>query len=217
MTITHFASDDLLLRYAAGRLSPAPAFVVACHLAMAQESRKRMDAMESMGGVLLDEQPMASLSDDLFERTLGRLNDEVPARQPPQTFDHAALNMGIELPAPMRRRSIGKWRFMGPGMRYARIDMPEDPGVNLVLLRVAAGQSLPKHGHSGDELTVILKGAYRDENGRYLAGDLDEEDDASEHTPVVEADSECICLAAISGPLQARGWVARAMLPMFGL
>ena len=39
MTTSHKTSEDLLLRYAAGRLRPAPALVVASHLAMSKSSR----------------------------------------------------------------------------------------------------------------------------------------------------------------------------------
>lgn len=215
MTTTHNASDELLLAYAAGRLSAAPALVVASHLAMSNDSSERLAAYESLGGALLDEQPMAPLAADLFERTLARLDD--PATEAfSSAQDHSRLNMGIDLPAPLAHRKISKWRVIAPGMRFARVEVPEDPNFNVVLLRVGAGKALPMHGHTGTELTLILKGAYRDTVGRYGPGDLDEQGEETEHQPIVEADGECICIGAIDGMMKPHGWLARMLQPLFG-
>jgi putative transcriptional regulator len=217
MTFVHQTSEDLLLRYAAGRLRPAPALVVASHLAMSPSSRRIVAGFERVGGVLLEDELGASLSAGLFERTLSRL-DEAPRpidRAPVRS--HEALDMGIRIPEPLARRSIGPWKWLGPGMRYARIDMPEDPDHNLILLRVPGGRALPEHSHSAEETTLVLKGAFHDETGRYGAGDLVHEDQDTDHTPVVDADGECICLAAIEGPMKIRSLLGRMVQPFLGL
>lgn len=216
MTISHFASDDLLLRYAAGRLSAAPSLVMACHLSMSEESRGRLDVLESLGGALLEEQPLATIAPDLFDRTLARLQDAAPTVALPR-YDHQRLGMGVDLPEPLRRCAIDRWRWMGPGMHFARIEMPEDPAVNLVLLRIGAGRTMPEHGHSGQELTLVLKGSFHDESGRYGVGDIAEEDDDTDHQPVVDDSGECICLASINGPMRPHGWIARMIQPLIGL
>ena len=66
------------------------------------------------------------------------------------------------------------------------------------------------------ELTLILKGAYRDESGRFGTGDLDEETEATEHQPIVEPGGECICISAIEGRMKPHGWLARTIQPLFG-
>jgi putative transcriptional regulator len=217
MNFVHHTSEELLLRYAAGRLRPAPALVVASHLAMSPSSRRFVADLESLGGSLLDEQPMAALSAGLFERTLAQL--DAPAR--PESLapsrSHEALDMGIGIPGPLARRSIGPWKWLGPGMRFARIDMPEDPDHNLILLRVPAGRALPEHGHSGEEVTLVLKGSFHDEAGRYGMGDLIHEDEETDHTPVVDAAGECICLLAIEGTMKFRNWLGRMVQPFLGL
>lgn len=218
MTMTqHIASDEVLLRHSSGRLSAAHALVLDCHLEMSSEARSRFSDMEALGGLLLEELPMAAVGDDLFEKTLARLNQPFAAPRPVPNYDHQRLAMGVEIPMPLRHRQIGNWRWMGPGMRFARVEMPEDPTINLVLLRIAAGQRMPEHGHSGKELTLILKGAFSDESGRYTVGDLAEEDGETEHRPIVDADGECICLASIEGPMRPHGWAARLFQPFIGL
>lgn len=217
MNFANQTSEELLLRYAAGQLRPAPALVVASHLAMSPSSRRILAGFESVGGALLDEEPMAELSAGLFERTLAALDvPSRPARLAPAR-SHEALDMGVALPEPLARRAIGPWKWLGPGMRFARIDMPEDPDHNLVLLRVPAGQALPEHTHSGEELTLVLKGAFHDEGGRYGVGDLMLEDEHTDHTPTVDMDGECICLTAIEGPLKFKGWIPRMLGPILGL
>jgi putative transcriptional regulator len=216
MLTEHHASDALLLAHAAGRLSAAPALVVASHLAMSRQSQLRFAKFERLGGALLEEQPLAELAPDLFDRMLARLQEVAPERPASPFQDHSGLGMGIDIPPPLAERRIGKWRMIAPGIRFAGVDVSEDPACKVVLLRVGAGRALPMHGHTGSELTLILKGRYSDEGGTYGPGDIDEEDSTSDHRPKVEADGECICLTVIEGSLRPHGWLARLMMPLFG-
>lgn len=217
MNFVNQTSEELLLRYAAGQLRPAPALVVASHLAMSSSSRRIVAGFEAVGGAIVDQEPMAELSAGLFERTLAELDKPVRPESLAPVRGHEALDMGIAIPEPLARRAIGPWKWLGPGMRYARIDMPEDPDHNLVLLRVPAGRALPEHSHSGEEVTLVLKGSFHDESGRYAAGDPIEEDEETDHTPVVDMDGECICLAAIEGPMKIKSWLGRMVQPFLGL
>jgi putative transcriptional regulator len=216
MAVNHHASDELLLTYAAGQLSPAPALVVASHLAMSGEDADRLSTFERLGGVLIDEQPMADIAPDLFEATLARLDAPAPDEPVRATLDHSGLDMGITLPAPLAARRIGRWRTIAPGVRFADVEVPEDPAFKVVLLRVGAGKALPQHGHSGSELTVVLKGRFSDGAGSYGPGDFEEEDIASNHQPVVGPEGECICLTAIEGRLMPKSWLAKMLMPLFG-
>lgn len=217
MNFVNQTSEELLLRYAAGQLRPAPALVVASHLAMSPSSRRFVAGLESIGGTLLADEPMAELSAGLFERTLAELDTPVRPERFAPVRPHEALDMGVPLPEPLARRSISRWKWLGPGMRFARVEMPEDPDHNLVLLRVPAGRALPEHSHSGEELTLVLKGAFHDETGRYGVGDLIHEDEETDHTPAVDMDGECICLAAIEGPMRIKSWLGRMVQPFLGL
>lgn len=217
MSSSHQTSEDLLLRYAAGQLRPAPALVVASHLAMSPSSRSILNRFEEIGGALIEEQPIAELSPGLFERTVAGLDQAPPEEPASSPRDHDSLAMGIALPGPLASRRIGPWKWLGPGMRFARVEMPEDPDHNLVLLRVPAGRALPEHSHSGTEVTLVLKGSFHDEAGRYLPGDLIEEDEETDHTPVVDEGGECICLASIEGPMRIKSWLGRLAQPFIGL
>lgn len=217
MSVVNQTSEELLLRYAAGKLRPAPALVVASHLAISPSSRRLVSGFETIGGALLEGEAMAALSPDLFERTLAHLDAVAGPGVPGALPDHDALDMGIALPPPLAQRPIGPWRWLGPGLRCAQIEMADDPDHKLILLRGQARVALPEHGHSGEELSLVLKGSFRDEGGRHVVGDLLHEDQDSDHTPVVTEDGECICLLAIEGPMKFKNWIARLVQPLIGL
>lgn len=217
MSFVNQTSEELLLRYAAGRLRPAPALVVASHLAISPSSRRLAARFESVGGAMLESESPADLQPDLFERTLARLDLAIAPEAPTPAPNHDALNLGIALPVPLSRRVVGPWRWLGPGLRCARIDMAEDPDHNLILLRGQPGVALPEHGHSGEELSLVLKGSFHDGGGRHVAGDLLHEDEDSDHRPVVTEDAECICLLAIEGRMRFKNWIARMVQPLIGL
>lgn len=214
MTPVHHISDDLLLRYTSGLLRPASALVVASHIELCAACSEVQRHFECIGGLLLEEQPEARLAPDLFERTLARLDATAPLAERPLRPE---TDRPIYLPEALRAREIGPWRWMGPGMRFARVAVPEDAGASVLLLGIKPGRFLPVHGHTGNELTLVLQGAFRDRAGRYGVGDLAEEDDQSEHQPLVEDGEECICLAAIEGRMRPNSLLARLIMPAFGL
>lgn len=215
MTLSRHPSPELMARYVAGTLSPAAALVVESHLALCDDCAAAHRDMLALGGLLLEDLPPSEIDARLFERTLARLDEKrpaatmAPARRPTR-------DLGIKLPTPIADRATSGWRWMGPGMAFARLDVPEDPGTNLVLLKIAAGKRMPTHGHSGEELTLVLQGAFEDEHGRCAAGDLAEEDDDTHHTPVVIGEETCICLASIEGRLRPHGLIGRLVSPLIG-
>ena len=97
------------------------------------------------------------------------------------------------------------------------VSLPEAPDANVIMLKVAASQAVPHHGHSGTEYTQVLSGSYNDSLGRYGAGDLIELDDEVDHQPVVDPEGECVCLAAVDGRLRLSGWIGRLFQPLMGI
>lgn len=216
MTTSH-PSPELLMRLAAGTLRPAAALVVETHLAMCPQCRSERLSMEALGGVLLESMSPSEVDARLFERTLERLDEARPANGPSHRAPRVVPELGIPLPPPLAGRATTGWRWMGPGMAFSRIAVPDDPSAKLILLKIAPGRRMPTHGHSGEELTLVLKGAFEDEHGRYGPGDLAEEDGDSEHTPMVTGTEDCICLASIEGTLRPHSMIARLVQPFIGL
>lgn len=217
MTVSRHPSPELLARYAAGSLSPAAALVVESHLSLCDRcAAAHRDAL-ALGGLLLERLSPSELDARLFERTLARLDEKRPTLAAQAAPRRMARDLGIKLPAPIADRATSGWHWMGPGMAFARLDVPEDRQSSLVLFRIGANRRIPTHGHSGEELTLVLQGAFEDEHGRCAAGDLAEEDDDTHHTPVVTGEETCICLASIEGRLRPHGLIGRLVSPLIGL
>jgi putative transcriptional regulator len=209
--ITHHPSDLTLARLAAGTLDAGPRLVVATHLSGCERCRGGLRSFEAVGGAMLDGAPPTRLSPDVFARALKRLDaTELPAEPPPRVRHP-------DLPPPLNGYELGPWRSVGRGFQWRRLTLPESPGANVIMLKVAAGRPVPHHGHSGTEYTQVLTGSFSDSLGRYRAGDCIEMDEDVNHQPVVDQDGECICLAAVEGKLRLSGWIGRLIQPLIGI
>ncbi|MDP3341795.1 MAG: ChrR family anti-sigma-E factor [Frigidibacter sp.] len=210
MTIQHHLTDDLLMGYAAGTLPEAFSLVVAVHLSLCDDCRARSEAYEAVGGSLLGALETADLAEDSLQATLRRI-----AAGPPTERVRKA---GGLFPAPLQDYVGGdlaavRWRPVGMGVRQAILRT--DRGASARLLYIPAGAAVPDHGHRGRELTLVLQGAFRDEDGRFGPGDVEIADEAVQHTPTAEAGLPCICLAATDAPLRFRSLIPRLAQPFF--
>jgi putative transcriptional regulator len=214
MTIKHHLNDDLLMAYAAGNLSEAFSLAVATHISLCDECRAALAAYEAMGGAILEGgADLALMSEDALVRAMARL-DALPApAASPKKPKHPVL------PAPLQDYvgtdlSAIKWRKLGMGVRQAILPT-KGKGGSARLLYIPAGQAVPDHGHRGMELTLVLKGAFRDETQHFARGDIEIATEADEHTPVALGDEDCICLAVTDAPLRFNALIPRLMQPIF--
>ena len=213
----HMIQDEWLLSYAAGSLTPGRSLMIASHMSYHDQVRARVADAEAIGGALLESATPASLDDALLENLLSRLDEA----SPPAPLPDVPVKNGTIFPSALTEH-IGtderalKWRWMGPGMHYVRLwDGPDDERV--WLLRAKGGVTVPDHGHSGDEWTLVLKGSYRTELGHFRVGDIDAAGEETEHQPVIDDGEECICLVMTKGPLRMKGLFARMAQPFIGL
>jgi len=201
--------------YAAGALPQAFDLVVASHVSLSADSRSRLDGLEALGGVLLQETETAELAPGSFEQVMARIQGETPDANGWHTPESDEV-----FPAPLRAAIGGglesvNWRPVGMGVKQAVIH--DDEHGTARLLSIPAGGEMPKHSHRGLELTLVIKGAYRDEDGRYGRGDIEEAGEHTHHTPVAETDEECICLIATDARLRFDGILARIAQPFIGI
>jgi putative transcriptional regulator len=216
MTINHHPSDETLLRYAAGTLSAGPSLVVGVHLETCDRCRARVADFESIGGQVLEDMTPGHLAADALARTLERLDaaTTLPPREP--IVAQSRADLGIALPASLPRCEIGPWRWLGPGFRWSKVTIPGSPEAKVMFLKGRAGLMLPAHGHTGTEFLQVVSGSLSDERGHYGPGDLDEADADVDHQPVVDPQSECVCLAALEGDARLHGLLGRLLWPLVG-
>ncbi len=217
MTITHHASEALLLDYATGALDEAWSLAVAAHASLCAECRSALGDMERLGGALLETAPPHAVDDAGFDAVLARL-DSVTAEPPALPV---ASDREYVLPAPIRRYlggDVGEipWRRLGVGARQVLIPTGT-PGVTTRLLRIPAGKPVPAHSHGGLELTLVFSGAYSDSTGHYGRGDFQEADPTLRHQPHAAPGEDCICLAVTDAPLAFSSPLMRLVQPLIGI
>ncbi|WP_312145890.1 ChrR family anti-sigma-E factor [Brevundimonas sp.] len=205
-------SEERLLAYAAGTLSPPEAVVIAAHLALRPANDAWVRRLQVVGGELLEETPPSPMADDALARALARIEtDAGEAKAPPPLNDMA------ELPEPLRRYALGPWRWLGPGIRARDVHAPRDGDCRVILLKIDPGRETPRHTHCGVELTCVLSGAYATGAERFDVGDLEEADPDTLHQPRVVSDEPCLCVVALDGEIQLDGWLGRLMQPFVKL
>ena len=217
MTPAHHPREETLAAYASGVLAPGPRLVVATHLAGCRACREAVRVCEGAGGALLDMEPPASMPPDFLARTLAR-RDQLAAAPAPRRQTEIKVPPDLAwAPSALLECEIGPWRFVQPGLRMSRVKVPGEPKANVVLLKFSAGRPAPQHGHSGIEYTQVLRGAFSDSMGRYVAGDCIEADTEIDHQPAVVGEEDCICLSAVEGKLKLHSWMARLVQPLLGI
>ena len=210
-TIRHHLNDALLMGYAAGHLSEACGLVVATQVTMCDDCRARLESFEALGGAVIEAEDETAVSTDALARMMARL--EVPVVSAPPKAPRKT-----SLPSPVAAYVGGdldavKWRALGGGVRQAIL--LTGPKATVRLLHIPAGQAVPDHGHRGMELTLVLRGAFRDATDRFGPGDLEIAGEDLAHKPVAEAGEDCICLAATDAPLRFAGLMPRLLQPLF--
>jgi putative transcriptional regulator len=208
MTITHHPSDSTLAAFASGNLDEARGLVVATHLTLCSACRKVVHGFEAVGGALLDATAPAELSSGALQRAmaaLGPLDIVAPTIPAEANAD--------DLPEPLSRYAVGRWRWIGRGVQWRPVDVASDEGVRVFMLKAKPGTKLPRHRHTGTEWTCVFEGAFSHDLGRYGAGDFDEADDSVEHNPVVDAEHGCVCLVALQGQLELQSFIGRLIQP----
>lgn len=219
----HHLEESTILRYASGDLDHAFSVVVASHVAMCDQCREAVRIAEEIGGHVLDEIESAEMYAGAFERLMDKLCDAPKGEQDAaRMIKQKPRDLDSVVPMPLRR-FIGSslddvaWKRVAPGVLKHDILAADETSSPLYMLKIAAGKTVPEHGHGGAEMTLILSGAYRDDLGRFAAGDIADLDENLEHQPKVEPDAPCICLVATEGPTLFKGFFSRLLQPLVGI
>lgn len=213
----HQLGDEWIMAYAAGTLSEGASLMVASHLSFLPDACEKVSAAEAVGGALLDTMTPLGMNEDALNRTLALL-ESAPQEQTTMP-EHAPRSQ--TLPQPLREW-LGcdvddlKWSLLGPGMKKVKLWRGKNDE-RLWMLRAQPGVQIPKHGHNGTELTLVLKGSFTDPHGTYVRGDIEETDTSHSHGLTIGMGEECICLALTNGPIRFESMAARLLQPFIGL
>lgn len=211
MSLRRQPSEERLLAFAAGTLSFPEAVVVAAHLSLRPATRPWADLGAAVGGVLLDDQAPEALSSQARRQVMARLDAVEPeAKRRPASADPV-------LPAPLDRFALGPWRWLGPGVHVRDVLGTRQGDCRVILLKIASGQSAPRHTHGGVELTCVIDGAYATQDGVFSRGDFEEADPSVTHQPKVVSKEPCLCVAALDGQILLPGRLGKLLAPFVRL
>lgn len=198
--IKHHLNDAVLMAYSAGSLPEAFNLIVAAHISLCDTCRAKSESFDALGGEVLDSSNTAAVADKCLANTMD-LIDGGEIMVTPKKPDNS---IGV-LPKPLQDYVGGdldnvKWKPVGLGVKQAILPTSKDASARLLL--IPAGTAMPDHGHHGTEMTLVLKGAFQDEDGYFARGDVEIADSDLHHTPVADIHEDCVCLAVADAPLQ---------------
>ena len=206
-------SYDLLFNYAMGNTSEAESLIIACHIAYCKICKEELSKFESVGGAFLNNQDEASLTSDLWNSTIKKV-EELDIEQDQDNYTSYTLNSNLvksalKIPSALfeyldNKHDTNTWSSAMNNVRYKDIKF-SNKDFKGKLIEIPAGKSMPKHGHESHEATLVLHGGYSDEKGTYNKGDLVVADSDEVHSPVSSDVEGCICLVVYSGSLKFKG------------
>ena len=212
----HHPDTLVLLEFSAGNLSEPHALCIRLHLDQCPSCSSRVDTLDSLGAVLMENQPQTEVSSDMFDSILSRIDNDTSAEDR-QVVSTAAKNsrrispleklLGDDLNSLPWKRQLGDVSTLDITDRF--------PGQQeqVVLQKLTAGGKAPAHTHRGEETTIVLQGAFADQKGVFNQWDfvvLNQEDD---HKPVAVGCEDCITLSILSAPVKLTGTFSRMLNP----
>lgn len=218
MTLIHHADDATLMAYAAGAVPESFSLVIAAHLEQCERCRARVAEAEDLGGELLAGLPEEDLRDDGLAQVWARIAERTSVESPVQRRHdaHSDLPGVLQDYFPDGIEAI-RWRTLAPGIRQHQLKGIDSDRGTVRLLSIAPGTTIPHHTHGGCELTLVLKGSFADEIGRFQPGDLADLDSSVHHQPIADTDQACICLIATDQRLKFSGALNRMLQPLVGI
>lgn len=219
-TIKHHASTETLAAFAAGHLDEARMVVVATHLDLCSHCRTQADDMEALGGACLELIEPVAMSEDALKTFWKIAEHSQPSVQEASTcadndqLPESAKSLSAYLKGGLENVN---WRPVAPGVSQSILPAEGYRKDALRLLKINPGTKIPAHSHGDHELTLILRGAYKDDIGGFEVGDLADLDGSHSHSPQACGDEPCICLIATSAPLMFKSMVGKVIQPFVGL
>jgi putative transcriptional regulator len=198
------------MEYSAGNLSEPHALCIRLHLDQCPHCRSRVDTLNSLGAVMMDQQPKVSVADNSFEQLMARIDaapeGTSPVASAPRTSPLQKL-LGQDINELPWKRQLGDVSILDITEKF--------PGQSerVVLQKLVAGGKAPAHTHRGDETTIVLQGAFADQKGVFNQWDFVVLNDEDEHRPVAVGCEDCITLSVLSAPVKLTGTFTRMLNP----
>ena len=191
---THHPSRKLLISFAIGQLPLGPSLAVGLHIDTCPDCRRAAATLEHAEGQLLESLPPSPLRPSALQEVLDRIDEQPDASRP------ASDAAGLQLPEAIASIGLAPPIHLGPDTWVAHLDAPRSGGWRTYVFCGPADVALPEHGHLGDELIVVLEGAFHDER-QFTVGDFAENKVGFVHDMQVSSDGRLVALISSAGPI----------------
>lgn len=212
--IKHHPSEDILAQFVSGELPAAVSVAVAIHVEMCSCCQQKVAHYTEQAAQLSlveadTESSMSALDlDDMFAQiTQDESLESVPMKL------SSTLQWGdkqIVVPTALQQLEFSDWSGLGK-INRSRVKLDDDSNRSS-LLHIEAGGEIPAHTHTGQELTVLLDGSFKDEMGEYHRGDFIWLNTEHQHQPISE--EGCLCYAVVTDPLHFTEGLSRLLNPI---
>ncbi|CAA0105534.1 Anti-sigma-E factor ChrR [BD1-7 clade bacterium] len=221
-------SIEHLVEYSAGSMALSRAMCISAHVEHCSHCRNTIRNLNAIGSEQLRDIEPAGVSASLKDRVMGKIQRDAQSKA--DVVNLAGSGSDGE---PSEKRSFTMpsfvprcitqffdndyddmaWTRVSPSVRMTAL-CTDTNGAKVALVRIKPGGRMAHHSHIGEEVTVVLHGAFSDEDGMYQAGDFVFRDADHKHTPVATKDSECVCLITLDAPIQFTGFFTRWLNPL---
>lgn len=203
MIPTHHPSAHLLTAAATGALSPAVSRIMSAHAQLCPHCRTIMHDVETVGGSELASDAGVDVDPGALDKALAALNAEPQSQAMPEALSPLPAEVHDIVVAALANTA---WYSGGPGLKILDLKLPPTAtGETFQIFRIEPGYGPPKHTHGGQEFTLVLTGAFKDETGLYAKGDIAIGDESVTHRPIAEPGEVCFALAVTTAPLKFTG------------
>jgi putative transcriptional regulator len=212
-------SEQHLVHYVLGELSPAMLMMVGSHVDMCPTCQMHLRDIEeqlSLKAFGQRQMPVAPLDEEAMLNAIFNSKSK-PALVPIEVRDYLSLEgKRFKLPATLARNGerIGPWSKMLGKMWRAPIDIGSGETLNFIYMD--QGAQVPEHTHRGFEATLVVNGVFSDEADEYRDGDFVLLDGQHKHAPQTQHD-DCLTLATIDAPMQFTSGLSRLLNPFSSL
>lgn len=209
-----------LTEYSAGTLSVAQAIAVSVHLEFCPHCRQRLASLNQVGAAMFEQADSTEETVDMsgLDAIFDRIDN--PLEQEKTVINHKvnkeALNSSLVNKLITANQDHFSWKKLTKKLAFSRLqsgDVEKEVG----LYHIFAGGNIPSHKHKGDEITVVLKGSFSDEDGVYHQGDFLQRHGNETHRPMASQDADCICLAVVDAPVKFTGLLSRFINPFLSI
>lgn len=212
MTCKHY--ETLLMEYASGTLDEIMSVLVATHLTLHPEARKRVRQYESIAGSLIKDQcDPVSMSVDALSNVLSRMDDAVDYRKRTacapvdNSMPHHDLNIPHDLcDFIMLRRPRLRWHNLKSRcVQYTKITSGSSRELSLRILRMDSGTCMPTGLTQDDGYMLVLDGVVQFDGQDYHPGEVFYYDRDTSFCIEAIGDVNCTCAMVSKKPVMFNG------------